>query len=79
MLKSSERGGFYSGLNQLKELVSSEEFTDPENGLAKELAELSDKSELTASDILELAESGTLLDSALEAGALSAGTLAEVF
>lgn len=79
MLESSERGGFYSGLSQLKELVSSEEFTDPKNGLAKELAKISDKGELAASDILELAESGTLLDSALEAGALSAGALAEVF
>jgi hypothetical protein len=63
----------------LKELVSSEEFTDPENGLAKELAKLSDEGELAASDILELAEAGTLLDSALEAGALSAGALAEIF
>jgi hypothetical protein len=43
------------------------------------LSKLANEGELAASDILELAESGSLLDSALEAGALSAGTLAEVF
>lgn len=75
MLKNAERGGFYSGLNQLKELVSSEEFTE----LSSQLAEIAKEGEISASDILDLADSNVLLKSALDAGALSAGALAEIF